>query len=191
MTLERYNEKEDRAQRSSTHVSRSHCKSTNGNKRTPLLFVIQKYKARKLHYDLRLEVEGVLKSWTLPKGPSLDPQVKRLAVEVDDHPLSYKNFEGRSREGVYGEGEVIVWDAGTYEVSGGEVTMRKGIREGRLTFVLRGKKVHGTYSMVRFQGKRQWLIRKRQDKYASLADPTLDYRSVISSRTLPDLHPTK
>lgn len=150
-------------------------------------FVIQKHAARKLHYDFRLEVDGVLTSWAIPKGPSLDPQVRRLAVQVEDHPLSYLHFEGTIPEGAYGSGEVIVWDTGTYEISGGEKTMRKGLAEGRLTFVLRGKKVHGTYSLVRFQGKRQWLLRKRNDKYARPGEDLTRYdRSVISSRRLPD-----
>ncbi|HYD93212.1 MAG TPA: DNA polymerase ligase N-terminal domain-containing protein [Candidatus Paceibacterota bacterium] len=149
-------------------------------------FVVQKHVASKLHYDLRLEIDGVLKSWALPKGPSLDPEVKRLAVQVEDHPFAYKDFEGSIPDGEYGAGEVIVWDTGPYETGGGEAAMRKGLKNGRLTFILRGKKLRGGFSLFRFRGTRQWLLRKRVDKYASAVDPTRDTHSVLSERTLAD-----
>ncbi len=150
------------------------------------IFVIQKHAASRLHYDLRLEVAGVLKSWALAKGPSLDPSVKRLAIEVGDHPLSYGQFEGTIPPGNYGAGKVIVWDMGQLEVSGGEAALERGLKAGRMTFVLRGKKLHGAFSLVRFIGKRQWLFFKRLDKYAQEGDLTWNVRSVLSRRTLPD-----
>lgn len=149
-------------------------------------FVIQKHVASSLHYDLRLEADGVLKSWALPKGPSLDPAVRRLAVEVEDHPISYGNFEGSIPAGNYGAGEVEVWDTGTYEVSGGTEALLRGLERGRLTFVLRGQKLRGAFSLFRFRGERQWLLMKRADKYAGRVDPTADMRSVLTHRALTD-----
>lgn len=153
------------------------------------IFVVQKHAASRLHYDLRLEVGGVLKSWLLAKGPSLDPKVKRLAVEDDDHPLSYSRFEGSIPAGHYGAGKVIVWDTGPLEASGGEAALQRGLEAGHLTFVLRGKKLHGAFSLVRFIGKRHWLFLKRRDKYAHEGDLTQDTRSVLSKRILPDPDP--
>ena len=150
------------------------------------VFVIQKHVASRLHYDLRLEADGVLKSWALPKGPSLDPTARRLAVQVEDHPISYGNFEGSIPAGTYGAGEVEVWDTGTYEVSGGMETFLRGLERGRLTFVLRGQKLRGAFSLFRFRGERQWLLMKRADKYASRIDPTADMRSVLTHRALTD-----
>lgn len=151
-----------------------------------LSFVVQKHVASRLHYDFRLEMGGVLKSWAIPKGPSMDPSVRRLAVEVEDHPLGYRDFEGTIPAGNYGAGEVIVWDSGTYESGGGEPALLKGLGRGRLTFVLRGQKLKGTFSLFRFRGSRQWLLMKRQDKYAGAPDPTEDARSVLSYRALSD-----
>lgn len=151
-----------------------------------LTFVVQKHAASHLHYDFRLEMDGVLKSWAMPKGPSLDPRVRRLAVMVEDHPASYRDFEGTIPEGNYGAGEVEVWDTGTYEISGGMVAFMRGLEQGRLTFVLRGQKLKGAFSMFRFHGERQWLMMKRKDKYASFIDPTRDMRSVLTHRALTD-----
>ena len=142
-----------------------------------------------MHYDLRLEVGGVLKSWALAKIPSMDPAVKRLAIEVGDHALSYGSFEGSIPEGTYGAGRVIVWDMGHLEVSGGESALERGLKAGRLTFVLRGHKLHGTFSLVRFIGHKQWLFFKRRDKYAQEGELIEDNRSVLSRRTLPDPEP--
>jgi bifunctional non-homologous end joining protein LigD len=150
--------------------------------RTKLLFVVQKHVASHLHYDFRLEMEGVLKSWAVPKGPSLDPSVKRLAMQVEDHPYSYKDFEGTIPKGNYGAGNVIVWDTGTYEP--------KDSKKGHLSFVLSGKKLKGSWSLIQMHGRdtdgRQWLLVKEDDAYASKKDITENEHSVLSDRSLSD-----
>lgn len=130
-----------------------------------LSYVIQKHAARRLHYDFRLELDGTLKSWAVPKGPSLDPHDKRMAVQVEDHPLSYGNFEGVIPEGHYGAGSVIVWDRGTWVPLGDP---RKGYREGKLKFELRGEKLHGGFTLVRMRSREHerqvpWLLIKEHD----------------------------
>jgi bifunctional non-homologous end joining protein LigD len=112
-------------------------------------FVIHQHDATTLHYDFRLEVDGVLRSWAVPKGPSLDPRQKRLAVQVDDHSLSYADFEGVIDEGAYGAGAVIVWDAGTYRPLDGERTMSEALDAGHATFWLEGEKLHGGFTLQR------------------------------------------
>lgn len=151
-----------------------------------LTFVVQKHVASHLHYDFRIEMGGVLKSWALPKGPSLDPGVKRLAVAVEDHPLSYQDFEGEIPKGNYGAGQVIVWDAGTYEAGGGEAALIRGLERGSLVVILRGQKLRGGFDLFRFKGRTQWILQKRKDKYADGTDPTRDMRSVRSLRALTD-----
>jgi bifunctional non-homologous end joining protein LigD len=147
------------------------------------LFVVQKHRASALHYDFRLESAGVLRSWAVPKGPSLDPAVKRLAMQVEDHPLDYATFEGVIPEGEYGGGTVMVWDIGTWapdEAGDPEPAFRKG----RIRFTLRGKKLKGAWVLVRTRG-RQWLLMKSRDRYASTGDVTTDKpRSVVSRRLL-------
>lgn len=133
-----------------------------------LSFVIQKHAARRLHYDFRLELDGTLKSWAIPKGPSLDPADKRMAVQVEDHPLSYGGFEGVIPEGHYGAGSVVLWDRGTWVPLG---DARKGYREGKLKFELHGEKLHGGFTLVRMKGhedERQppWLLIKERDDEA-------------------------
>ena len=133
-----------------------------------LSFVIQKHAARRLHYDFRLELDGTLKSWAVPKGPSLDPHDKRMAVQVEDHPLSYGSFEGTIPEGHYGAGSVIVWDRGTWVPLGDP---RKGYREGKLKFELKGEKLHGGFTLVRMKSRENerqvpWLLIKEHDDEA-------------------------
>src|SRR5712692_8183118 len=123
--------------------------------KTGRLFVVQKHRATQLHYDFRLEADGVLKSWAVPKGPSLDPAVKRLAMQVEDHPVDYADFEGVIPEGEYGGGTVMVWDIGTYEPENDE-TFDGAMRKGRIVFTLSGKKLKGGWALVSTNG-RQWL----------------------------------
>jgi len=128
------------------------------------VFVVQKHWASRLHYDFRLELDGAMKSWAVPKGPSLDPTVKRMAVQVEDHPLAYNQFEGTIPEGHYGAGKVIIWDEGTWTPL---VDARKGYREGHLKFDLHGVKLHGRWALVRMKGKSDkqppWLLIKEKD----------------------------
>lgn len=138
--------------------------------RSALHYVIQEHHARRLHYDFRLELDGTLKSWAIPKGPSLDPSVKRLAVHVEDHPLEYAAFEGEIPEGHYGAGSVIVWDRGAWTPAGGVAAARAGYRAGKLSFTLDGDKLHGGWALVRSRGLRdsggkheQWLLIKERD----------------------------
>ncbi|MGE5540926.1 MAG: DNA ligase D [Bacillota bacterium] len=153
-----------------------------------LKFVVQKHDASHLHYDFRLEMEGVLKSWAVPKGPSMDPSIKRLAMEVEDHPYSYGDFEGVIPEGEYGAGEVIVWDTGVYAAEGGVQKLLRGLREGKLTFVLLGTKLKGEFSLIRTrtdeEGRSQWILKKDKDEYATAKDITADARSVLSNKML-------
>jgi bifunctional non-homologous end joining protein LigD len=158
-----------------------------------LRFVVQKHAASRLHYDFRLELDGVLKSWAVPKGPSLDPADKRLAVQVEDHPVDYQHFEGLIPAGNYGAGSVIVWDRGTYLAEGSESRpdcerrTREGLVRGRLTFRLDGQKLHGDFSLVRLKDGKNWLLFKRPDAHAARSDVVAQDRSVISGRTLADL----
>jgi bifunctional non-homologous end joining protein LigD len=154
-----------------------------------LTFVVQKHAASRLHYDFRLELDGVLKSWAVPKGPSLDPKQKRLAVMVEDHPLDYGSFEGTIPAGEYGGGQVIVWDRGTYAPerpkgprSDQERLAREGLVAGRLSLVLRGHKLQGGWSLVRMRaGYNQWLLIKERDAFADASrDVLADGRSVMS-----------
>lgn len=147
------------------------------------LFVVQKHRARQLHYDFRLEVSGVLKSWSVPKGPSLDPSVKRFAVAVEDHPVDYAGFEGIIPEGEYGGGTVMLWDRGTYRPAPG-LDVAAALRRGQLAFTLQGRKLKGGWALVRLRG-RDWLLVKQRDRHASSTDVTAAApRSVLSRRTL-------
>jgi bifunctional non-homologous end joining protein LigD len=124
-------------------------------------FVVQKHDATTLHYDFRLEIDGVLKSWAIPKGPSKDPSDKRLAVPTSDHNLEYKDFEGVIPEGQYGAGKVTIWDKGTYENIRDDASMSKAYKEGKIKIALKGKKLKGNYSLIKMQGKdRPWLLIK-------------------------------
>jgi len=157
-----------------------------------LIFVVQQHDATRLHYDFRLEAEGVLKSWAVPKGPSLNPEDKRLAMMVEDHPYSYKDFEGTIPEGNYGAGNVIVWDKGTYhEIHAtnrkeSEKNILAGIKKGHISFILKGKKLKGEFSLIKLKGKDEnaWLLIKKGDKYAAKEDVLEKDRSVISKKKL-------
>jgi bifunctional non-homologous end joining protein LigD len=159
-----------------------------------LRFVIQKHAASHLHYDFRLEMEGVLKSWAVPKGPSTDPEIKRLAMMVEDHPFDYRTFEGIIPQGQYGGGTVIVWDEGTYEPLDFEGETKKdrekqllhGLHSGKLKFTMKGKKLRGEFALVKAYGRGEngWLLMKLDDKYASTDDITKKDKSVISKKTL-------
>ncbi|MCS4303889.1 MULTISPECIES: DNA polymerase ligase N-terminal domain-containing protein [unclassified Chryseobacterium] len=139
-----------------------------------LIFVIQRHAATRLHYDFRLEMEGVLKSWAVPKGPSLDPQDKRLAMMVEDHPYDYKDFEGNIPEGNYGAGQVEVWDSGTYEPleenskTSDEKELLKELHAGSLKFILHGKKLKGEFALVKMKNTEDnaWLLIKHKDEFA-------------------------
>jgi len=161
---------------------------------TELRFVIQKHDASHLHYDFRLEMDGVLKSWAVPKGPSTDPEVKRLAMMVEDHPYDYRDFEGIIPKGQYGGGTVIVWDEGSYEpaepVEGDlkkqEKHLLHQLHSGKLKINLKGKKLKGEFALVKAHGRGEngWLLMKLDDKYASKEDVTLKDKSVISRKTI-------
>jgi bifunctional non-homologous end joining protein LigD len=185
---------------------RSPTEETNGVKKTlekgRLAFVVQKHKATSLHYDFRLEIGGVMPSWSIPKGPSLDSGVKRLAMPTSDHLLEYRHFEGVLK-GEYGAGPVMIWDEGTYNP---EVEVRKGVRrevvgkkeaeevareslkEGNLKFRLYGKKLKGSFALVRtagFGGKESWLFIKHRDEYSKPGYDANDYDfSAVTKRTL-------
>ncbi len=160
-----------------------------------LLFVVQKHAARRLHYDFRLQLGKVLKSWAVPKGPSLDPADRRLAVMVEDHPLDYRTFEGVIPHGNYGAGSVIVWDEGTYTVPGAigrkatEAALMDGLAAGRVHVILKGRKLHGEFSLVRMKGDngKNWLLLKKADDAAGKVDVTANGASVKTGRTLADV----
>jgi len=149
-----------------------------------LTFVVQKHQASHLHYDFRLEWNGVLLSWAIPKGPSLDPSVKRLAMQVEDHPLEYGGFEGVIPEGEYGGGTVMVWDRGTWDPEVPDVDAALG--KGELKFTLFGKKLKGSWVLVRTP--RGWLLIKHRDEFVTKADIVTEQpRSVISKKLLRDI----
>jgi bifunctional non-homologous end joining protein LigD len=152
-----------------------------------LSFVIQKHQASHLHYDFRLEWDGVLRSWAVPKGPSLDPSVKRLAMEVEDHPLEYGGFEGSIPEGEYGGGTVMLWDRGTWAPEPETPDPREAFRKGELKFTLKGAKLKGSWVLVRTRGdgKPKWLLIKHRDRYASAIDIEAEKpRSVLSRKLM-------
>ncbi len=173
-------------------IKRSEWKKSNP------IFVIQKHHARRLHYDFRLEVEGVLKSWAIPKGPSTDPKDKRLAVQVDDHELDYADFEGVIEEGEYGAGPVIVWDAGPYrnitrDNDGKELQMSKALSRGKAEVWLEGKKLRGGFALVKTKlggGKKpNWLLIKMKDEAqdARRKPVVTQPRSVLTGRTVEEV----
>ena len=139
-------------------------------KHAQLRFVVQKHDASHLHYDFRIELDGVLKSWAVPKGPSMNPKDKRLAIHVEDHPLDYRTFEGTIPAGNYGAGEVIIWDEGTYttdpdlSIKDNIIQLRKGLAKGHLALVLHGHKLWGKFHLVRMHNDpKAWLLMKAPD----------------------------
>jgi bifunctional non-homologous end joining protein LigD len=158
-----------------------------------LAFVIQKHAASHLHYDLRLELDGVMKSWAVPKGPSLDPMVKRLAMQVEDHPIEYNTFEGTIPKGEYGGGTVMLWDRGPYTYGGSDSQidpvegLRRGFQKGDFKFVLQGKRLRGSWVLVRTRrderGKAQWLLIKHRDEHAAEgSDVTAEHQTSVATR---------
>jgi bifunctional non-homologous end joining protein LigD len=163
-----------------------------------LRYVIQKHDASRLHYDLRLELDGVMKSWAVPKGPSLDPAVKRLAMEVEDHPIEYNTFEGTIPEGEYGGGTVMLWDRGTYEYGGtmpGDplAALRAAYAKGDFKFILHGERLKGSWVLVRTRrddrGKAQWLLIKHRDEFAEegAEDEARATTSVTTGRSMAEI----
>lgn len=167
------------------------------------IFVVQKHKARILHYDFRLEIGGVLKSWSIPKGPSMNPSDKRMAIPTEDHPLEYASFEGIIPEGQYGAGMVIVWDKGTYFSLREDVSIDEALRQGELEIFLEGQKLKGGYALIKagFAAKRNgrkdskgdgrkekpWLLIKMRDEYAlNINILTEKPNSIISGKDIDD-----
>src|ERR1700722_13069411 len=186
MSLEQY-----RAKRNFNISSEPAGSAKKSNQKGAMLFVVQKHRATQLHYDFRLELNGTLLSWAVPKGPSTDPSVKRLAMQVEDHPIEYANFEGVIPEGEYGGGTVMVWDTGewTPEIEDAE----EGLRKGDLKFKLQGKKLKGSWVLVRTHGfgsraDKSWLLIKHKDEFASKKDIVADEpRSALSHKLLADI----
>ncbi|TAN28405.1 MAG: DNA ligase, partial [Actinomycetota bacterium] len=169
----------------------------NNNK---LHFVVQKHAASHLHYDFRLELSGVLKSWAIPNGPSLDPREKRLAIMVEDHPLDYRTFEGVIPEGNYGAGTVMVWDKGTYQnykkssAAAASKNLKEGLSSGDLKFILDGKKLKGAFVLVKMKGSnddKNWLLIKKKDSFATTADPLEKDHSVLSGLPFTEIQTQK
>jgi bifunctional non-homologous end joining protein LigD len=159
----------------------------------PLEFVVQKHRARQLHYDFRLEHRGVMLSWAVPKGPSPDPAVRRLAMETEPHPMDYNQFEGVIPEGEYGGGTVMIWDKGIWAPIaqnrlGDENEVDRQLKKGDLKFVLLGEKLSGSWVLVRTRGTRQWLLIKHKDDYASGEDLTISKPlSIVSGRSMAEI----
>lgn len=189
MSLSKYNAKRDFNKTAEPKAGKSKDKNS-------LLFVIQKHDASRLHYDFRLEMDGVLKSWAVPKGPSTDPKMKRLAMMVEDHPYDYRSFEGIIPKGEYGGGTVIVWDEGTYEpleeIKGKkaqEKHLLKQLESGSLKIKLHGKKLEGEFAFVKTKGmgENAWLLIKHNDEFASKKDITKQGDSVLTGKTIEEV----
>jgi bifunctional non-homologous end joining protein LigD len=192
MSLEKYAEKRD-------FTKTAEPKSGKSKDKDKLSFVVQKHDASRLHYDFRLEMDGVLKSWAVPKGPSTDPKTKRLAMMVEDHPYDYRTFEGTIPKGEYGGGTVIVWDEGTYEpideIKGKkeqEKALLKQLKSGSLKFKLHGEKLEGEFALVKTHGMgdNAWLLIKHNDDFASAKDITKQDKSVLSGKTIENMEKT-
>jgi bifunctional non-homologous end joining protein LigD len=171
--------------------------SKSGNKASPALrFVVQLHEASRRHYDLRLEMDGTMKSWAVPKGPSLDPMERRLAVQVEDHPMEYNDFEGVIPPGNYGAGVVMIWDEGTYRAraveypaKNDEDALRRGLEKGHITFIMEGKKLKGEFALIRLAKSDgdNWLLVKKHDAMASRSEITHADRSVRTGRTMGEI----
>lgn len=193
MALEKYKQKRNRKVTPEPFGG----KSTDGKK---LHFVIQKHDATRLHYDFRLEMDGVLKSWAVPKGPSANPEDRRLAMMVEDHPFDYRTFEGIIPEGEYGGGTVIIWDEGTYEAADlpgkpkkeQEQILLKGVESGKVKVILYGQKLKGKYVLVKYKDREDnsWFLMKMQDEHISKEDITLLDKSVQSGKTIEEVEKT-
>jgi bifunctional non-homologous end joining protein LigD len=189
MSLKEYKQKRELKKTSEPGLA-----SGQKNKGRFLVFVVHKHLARRLHYDLRLEMNGVLKSFAVPKGPSLDPSIKRLAIHVEDHPFAYKDFEGNIPKGNYGAGGVIIWDKGFYgplvsqNKKADEKALQAGLEKGDLKFILAGAKLKGEFALVKTEWeKNSWLLLKKKDRYVSAEDILKQDRSVFSSKTVEEL----
>lgn len=188
MSLEEYNKKRDFKKTSEPGGKK---KSSKKN----LMFVVQKHAARNLHYDFRLEMDGVLKSWAVPKGPSLDPKEKRLAMLVEDHPFDYKDFEGIIPDGNYGAGNVIVWDTGSYHAldsedkKESEKLLKQGFEKGDLKFYLHGEKLNGGYALVNMKkgGNKHWLLIKKKDEFATEKDILKEDKSILTGKRVEEI----
>jgi bifunctional non-homologous end joining protein LigD len=157
------------------------------------IFVVQKHAASHLHYDFRLEIEGVLKSWAVPKGPSYDPGTKRLAMMTEDHPYEYAAFEGVIPEGNYGAGNVIIWDQGTWEFLGPDDDAGAAVRGGQIKFRLEGTKLKGEWALIHLSGRsrkeNEWLLVKHRDRWATDELDVTEYapQSVVSGSTVEEV----
>src|SRR3990172_9054975 len=188
MSLKKYEEKRN-------FRKTSEPKGKTQKVKADLIFVVQKHDATNLHYDFRLELDGILKSWAVPKGPSLNPNEKRLAVMVEDHPFDYKDFEGVIPKGNYGAGEVVVWDNGTYhsietdDRAKSIPLLKKGLEKGDLKITLHGKKLKGSFALVNMKKPKQnaWLLIKKKDEYATDKDILLNDKSVLSGKGIDEI----
>ncbi|HXR18033.1 MAG TPA: DNA polymerase ligase N-terminal domain-containing protein [Terriglobales bacterium] len=188
MKLNEYRKKRDFGATPEPQVTGNAKKKGNGS----LIYAVQKHMASHLHYDFRLEWRGVLLSWAVPKGPSLDPAVKRLAMQTEDHPVEYADFEGVIPAGQYGAGTVMLWDRGTWQPEDADVD--SSLQKGEIKFTLQGKKLQGSWVLIHTRGfgknpaRSTWLLIKHRDQYASTKDVTQDEpRSVASRRLLADI----
>lgn len=188
--LSEYREKRDFSRTAEPAGAETSAESGDGP-----IFVIQKHDATTLHYDFRLEIDGVLVSWAVPKGPSLDPAEKRLAVPTEDHPLSYADFEGVIAAGEYGAGPVIVWDRGTYRNLQADkeepLSMAASLEKGHVEVWLEGEKLQGGFALIRTHmgGGPKWLLVKMKDEHADTSGEVVEEApaSVLSERTLADV----
>ncbi len=164
-----------------------------GQKQNGMVYAVQKHHAKTLHYDLRLEMSGVLKSWAIPKGPSADPSQKKLAIPTEDHPLDYAHFEGIIPPGQYGAGTVILWDRGTYKNHKDDISLQQALKQGKLEIFIDGQKLKGSYVLLRTgkenDPKPRWLFIKMKDDYADAsANLTQTHpQSVLSGKTIEEL----